>query len=101
MLGVFKGKRVWRELERFLLKQNETKLSSTCGADPNGILSAEGLMIVNTQDRQWVRYGLAKEHSGNKSSTLILGCVCGETSLCSMCNSSPCESERLARLPQF
>lgn len=104
MIGIFKDKTVWRELARFILKQNETKLSSEHGADPNGMLLVEGVMIeiVNPEDGQRFRYGLAKEHSGNKSSTLILGCVCGETSPCNTCNSSPCESERperLARLP--
>lgn len=89
--------RVSRELERFILKQNEIVLSSKCGADPT---SPQPLMtgIVNTEEGQRVRYRLAKEHSGNKSSTLIWGCVCGETP---PCNSSPGESEKLARLPWF
>lgn len=106
MIGVFKDKRVWKKLEKFILKQNKTKLSSDCGGDPNGMLSVERVMtgIVNPEDGQRVRYGLAKEHSGNKSSTLILGCVCGETSPCNTYNPSPYESERLerlARLPWF
>lgn len=37
----------------------------------------EGLMIgIMSEDGQEVRYGLAKECSGNKDSTLILGSMC-------------------------
>lgn len=65
--------------------------------DPNGMLSVKSVMtgIANTEDGQLVRYGLAKEHSENMSSTSILGYVCAGPS---WCNSSPCESERLEGL---
>lgn len=58
------------------------------------MLLLEGLMIgigIMSEDGQDVRYGLAKEYSGNKDSTLILGSVCRNITV------QLCESERLQR----
>lgn len=46
---------------------------------------------IMSEDGQDVRYGLAKEYSGNKDSTLILGSVCRNITV------QLCESERLQR----
>lgn len=75
VLGICKGKRLRSERERLKNEQEhrEIRLSSERGADLSGMWSVEGAMLgtASTEDGQWVRYGLAQERSGNKSSTLI------------------------------